>query len=364
MDEIRGRVWDFGWRTGLFSEIDGAIESQGYYTRINSKGGNIERYGKKYGMSAYFEAAARREDRGKLGIDSFDEFRLSDVDIDPSFPDVIEQLDMDGLHWIDDSGSDSDWLERGVIDLPAPLLIAEAPNDIDGTWILVSGHLGAEDANRRRTAWGFITGLLVDKDKSEQLVTILKERTYPGNDFVPRTPEDHYMFAGEAPWRAFFGVTTDEYYLGRGLYGGIIEDQNQKSISVEILSHEYGWESYHSSLNQSGGAIIPSADFSRGVGLRPHARSFDQVDATGAKASLSLKAPSGFKNGNLLYLRKDLIQQYASDNAKELVVFAWGERQYMDEDYQLPDWAMSIYRDHDNVWKYVTTLTELTEPTT
>ena len=82
-------------------------------------------------------------------------------------------------------------------------------------------------------------------------------------------------------------------------------------IQVEILAHDFSWESYHSELNQAGHPFIPSRLFSRSLDLRGVPQSFDQRLTDNTRAAISLRAPAGF-DGHLLYLREDLVQRYAA----------------------------------------------------
>jgi hypothetical protein len=116
-------------------------------------------------------------------------------------------------------------------------------------------------------------------------------------------------------------------------------------IEVEILAHRFGWESYHSALNQAGGAYVPSRPFSDRFGLRGIPQTFDQVATDGTTATISLAAPEG-SDGKLLYIREDLPVEYAA--GRKLVWFLWGERNLHGYLYSRPAWLLKAYRERES----------------
>ncbi len=66
---------------------------------------------------------------------------------------------------------------------------------------------------------------------------------------------------------------------------------------------------------------------------------------------MAVGAPPGFE-GQLLYIRADLLRAYAADRI--LVQVAWGERECRFDDYRsLPGWYAAIVQRHGNVWRRV-----------
>ena len=82
--QIYWRIFDLGWNEELFKDIDSIIGRGGFDSSRTQKP-KLERYGKKYSWIAYFENVGIRKDLGLLEKD-WDDFRISDADIDPSFP--------------------------------------------------------------------------------------------------------------------------------------------------------------------------------------------------------------------------------------------------------------------------------------
>lgn len=56
MAEIRGRIWELGWRADQLDELDNSIAELDWRRRGDDTT-RTERYGKKYGWIAYYELA-------------------------------------------------------------------------------------------------------------------------------------------------------------------------------------------------------------------------------------------------------------------------------------------------------------------
>jgi hypothetical protein len=200
-----------------------------------------------------------------------------------------------------------------------------------------------------RGVFGFLNALLVNAADAERLVNALNTKDYPGNHWLPRVPEDHYTFAGEIPWSPEFAPEIEDDEGGR-MYRDEIKLAHGPPVEVEILAHHFGWESYHSELNQAGGAYVPSGLFSRRFDLRGTPQSFDQRSLDGTRATISLGAPTGF-DGHLLYLREDLVQRYAA--GRRLIWFIWGERNLHGYLHSPPDWLVKAHQEHAIIWRRV-----------
>jgi len=61
---------------------------------------------------------------------------------------------------------------------------------------------------------------------------------------------------GEIPWSPEF---ADSPYIAEleELYRGAVHVVGKPPIEVEVLTHRYAWERYHSDLNQAGGIVVP-----------------------------------------------------------------------------------------------------------
>jgi len=83
--QIEYRIVNLGYSAARFESIDKMIGSDRHYAANRDKG-KTDRYGKKYAWIAFFEMYGLQFDKGEL--QDHRESRPSDVDIDPSFPEV------------------------------------------------------------------------------------------------------------------------------------------------------------------------------------------------------------------------------------------------------------------------------------
>ena len=193
--------------------------------------------------------------------------------------------------------------------------------------------------------------MLVAEADADRLVDALNTQDHPGGWWFLGEPEDHDTFAGEIPWNPEF-ARRDADGDPAELYRDAVRVGDSSSIEVEILAHCYAWESYHSVLNEAGGALVPSLSFSAAFDLRGIPQSFNQTLPDGTIAAISLTGPTRF-DGHLLYLREDLVYQYAA--GRQLIWFIWGERQLRPDSflYPVPTWLVQAQNDRADVWRHV-----------
>jgi len=349
--EVRGRIWRLGYRVADFEHIDADI---GRFHTHRDEPSNTERYVKKYGWIGFYEKAGVLTDAGKLSFRPRHERGNPDVDIDPSFPRPPTRLAIAIPDWTHASRPDTKkWLASGTIVVPDELLRLSKIGNHDGPWIAVDGYLSQKNRLMGRQASGAILGMLVEKKKVAQTVKLLKSLEHLANEFYRVEPSDYYTFAGEMPWSVEFAHEggPEQYKCKIGNW--------ENGPTIEVLSHIYAWENYHSSANRAGGYAVPSKTYSQQFKLRASASSWRQFDTNGRLAAISLSPPEGCdRDGHLLYLREDLVCEYASARNAELVWVVWGERNLTNVDRQ-PAWCWKIYERHENYWRRVQTLVSL-----
>ena len=354
---IRGRVWELGWRHERFNSIEHRM--RGLDRHSEHKPGRLELYLKKYGWIAFYEAAGRLEVEERSPLRP-DEFRLSDADIDPSFPAIPSTLSAVDLEWLSDSVNDLRlWVQEGQVDVPDELLCRRLLEDETEPWYALSGHLVQESLEMCQRVFGSVHAILVQREDVDRLKNTLHARRYPGNHWIPGAPEDHYLFAGEATWSSHARRNHRPDQLQQ-LYSGTIVESNGNEIPVEIPVHRYGWESYHSTLNEAGGHFIPATTIADVFDLRVVPGSLDWCEPDGRLASVTVRAPASFKYGHLLYGRSDLIREYCDMYDYELVWIVWGERQPWldDKGTQQANWAFEALAEYANVWRRVATIAD------
>lgn len=346
---VLGLVWSLGWRASRFDSVEEDI------ARLDFRGDSarVERYGKKYGWSGFYTYAGQLVDGGELDVSR----RLSDLHIDPSFPEAPSSAPPSANLLVDWTAEDDhSWITGGAVTAPDALLRLETIGEHPGAWVAVHGSLSGTDEMSGRQVWGLLHALLVDQKDGERLVSALMNRDDPGRWWIPEPPSDYYTFAGEIPWSPVFALNEDGDGSTEALYRRLVEIDDETSGEIEILAHHFSWESYHSHLNAAGGALVPSKLFSEAFDLRRIPRGFDQVTPEGRMAAISAGAPEGM-TGNLLYIREDLLHQYAAGRC--LVWLVWGERQL--HPYREVEWLAEARRENSDIWKRVARASDVSE---
>ena len=359
MSWIRGRVLNLSQTSERFEAVDRNITHTRRRDYIHPD--RTEPYVKKYGWIGFFEAAGRLNDEGRLPLTS--DGRLSDVTIDPSFPEAPVVPDLIFPDLLSNKTPDiQTWVTQGSVEIPDELFRIDSLGDFPGPWIALSGFIEQEDIESRREVFGILNTILVKRRDAEQLRDALIDREYPGNSWIPQPPGSYYVFAGEMPWSSGprQGLSSEDL---RELYAGAIDVEGGHEIPVEIPVHRFEWESYHSIVNGWGGFPVPAITIAEALDLRAVPNSLNWCDPDGRPASLTASAPPAFKWGHLLYLREDLIRRYCDEHDYELVWIVWGERRPYVADYldERPDWLYRAYATHSHIWRRVEILGQLAQ---
>ncbi len=346
ISQIRGRVWELGWRSEHFEDIDKRIAEASWRGGHSDDADRVERYGKKYGRIAHLELAGRLGDEGVLEPDESWRHEVPQ-DIDPTFPRDPSPLPFDLPEWATGPPTDDrQWFENGEVDIPEDFVIVPDLGGETGPWILVSGNLTHRSLEHGREVWGHFRAMLVDGKDAGDVTELLENRPYLGNRFVPGPPTDYYTYAGEMPWSDRF-MARGRFGWGDPPYEEIL-DRPEGEIRVEVVAHEYNAETGALEL-PARGCDVPSARIAEHFDLRQLPGTLDLVGLDGRSASKTFRAPDGF-GGQLLYIREDLIREYASD--RSLVQVAWGERRVLFGWNNRPDWFAETAENAD-VWRRI-----------
>lgn len=326
--QIEDRIRSLGYSKELFGEIDQQIGRSSW----NERGGRkTDRYGKKYSWVAYFEMYGLRDAQGLLEDEWHDNDRTSDCDVDPSFPlepptwsaplpDVFATSPSGQLEWLE-FGSVPDY--RGILDR----------TDVDGTigdWVLLDATIRQEGSNGREVV-AHVSSLMATSKNVDRLKREFAAGRSFGDQGIPGGGTDHYTYLGEVPWSSRYGsdVRTStgapkrmrerafDYYAGGRWKAG---------IPVEAATRHWGWESYHSELNQVGGVDFPAPALADFLDLRSAGGSADLIDKAGKIATLVRVTPGPAFGSHYLYVRRDLLNRYLLGRGLQLVRALWGER--------------------------------------
>ena len=386
------RIYDLGWTTDRFGNIDREIQRRQPLNRSNEPR-KTDRYGKKYSWIAYFELYGHRLDND--AVDQWEK-RLSDVDIDPSFPEPPPSVQLIDSDWLGEPRDDvGTWIADGNIPNLSNFAIQDEVLGEKGPWVLLSSFYVHDDADRRKEIWFRVKGALVNPAKVEQALesASLREEVHSARI----TPGNHYTFAGEVPWSDTFPesrkreireVLDQRQYSTKGLDIACRDDlssdelreavtlvkqdrrametsENTESLedALEVINEmgaEAGlefqvseqsytidcvdtfsilpavwrneWESHHNQINVGSRGDIPNRQICELLGLVSQPQTYDLFDKFGRRATITTdfeKRRGGTKrNQKFLYIRKDLLNRYIEETNQTLLIWMGGERQY------------------------------------
>ena len=314
---ILKRMIQLGYQPEKFEEIDRNIGSNSYYNRDVK----IDRYGKKYSWIAFYEMYGWKANRELLD-DWREKERCSDVSIDPSFPINDKAWDPELKDLFGNSPQDiGNWILNGPIPDYKGLLQTKKLVG-DQTWILLDGFIEENALSDYRQIFTFIRGFFITNTQLKAIKKFVNEKSYLGNNALPKVPEYHYTYAGEM-------VLSNIHFT-------LVEKESSKvqfnewdelSPLVEVPVQSYEWESYHSSLNQAGRILFPNTEICQSLNLKYQNGEPDLYDDNGV-ASIFRKLTSTTNNlkGSVSYLRKDLFEKYLNDTDQTFIWILWGER--------------------------------------
>ena len=332
--EVLDRVGELGWTRDDFGELDRSIAQ----SRDSTSGERrpVERYGKKYGLIAFREAAGRRVVSGAINDE-----RLMSVDLDPSFPERPAPDPVALPTWTRTRHrTDEAWV-RGSVALPASYLQWK---DDSGEWICLNGFHVEDDTERNRKTFAFVWGVFTAAGQWQAFADAVR-RTGMGRRRVPEGGEDYFTFAGEIPWSQAFAtyerMNPDDDYDRQYRAGDTF-------VPLEGSAHSYRWESHHSVTNDAGGGAVPSLRLCELLALRGQAQSFELVDADGWLATRNFVAGDE-ERGSRLLMRRDLLDQYCERTSQVFGWVFWGERDIRVERIDdVPAWFRDAVRSGAN----------------
>ncbi len=351
LSNIYWRIYDLGYRTELFERVDELIYRQNEWRGRHENRGKTDRYGKKYSWIAFYEIAGYRQDQGLLnGSD-----RISDADIDPSFPENVPGFNLVHNNFLGEPDSPTqDWiLNGGIPDLSSYSVMDDLLGQ-PGPWVLLDSFINQEDPNVRRKSFIFKRGFLVDADLSDELLDYWVARDTSWRRYL-ETSGDYYTYAGEIPWADTFP------YNGLKELKIFIEEkydkaQSYEKINVLIPIREYRWEGNHSDTNQTGTTAVLAKEITEHLNLCGQPQTFDMYEKSGKKATNSVHHGDKWHTYlSMIYIRKDLLDKYLEETKKCLVWAIWGERVLMLEGIPVradDEEDIVRYRDFQQIFRY------------
>lgn len=344
---VIARMLALGYERTRFESVDRKMNSG---PRMGDDKRKVDRYGKKYGWIAYFEMWGVRHAQGLLREER--SARPPDADIDPSFPLEARTIEL-ALPALFNApySSVGDWIMGGPQpDYRGVLEVAEL-DGIAGPWVMLDGFVEQNAPTDDRLIFTFLRGVFVDTDEVDRLCALFDQLEYPGNSAIPDEPEFYYTYAGEMPFPSIPGLPDGDDVGEQREYAVSADRWSSDGVAVGIPVQRYRWESYHSMMNQVDGASIPSKALCEALSLRYQLNSWDLHDSAGV-ASLYREVGEYESeiNGNVSYLRRDLLDRYLRQSGKTLVWLMWGERGIHHRSVDAHD-VHQYYADHQHVHK-------------
>jgi len=393
---ISWRIYDLGYSLQTFGKIDKWLAGASFrqYGRSND-GGKTDRYGKKYSWIAYYELAGFRQDQ-RLLSDYYDDLRISDADIDPSFPGELQKYNLVQKDFLGNRDIPvEDWiLCGGVPDLDSYLIVDEICGE-QGPWVLLDGFINQTDSKANRRRMVFVRSFIAQSGETEQIVEKLKQQKTDGTR-IPEPPDDYYTYAGEIPWCDTYpesewsdlsfvvGTKTVSEYEERQvlLRNGqpmsqdevqeffenidikdLIEKDDEEGMDkllseqgLEAYSEKVkverrveetemfkvlttvrnnNWEDYHSVIISGRSVLTPAKQIAKNLGLCGRPQTFDLFEKNnGRRASITFGYGADWWHSSqkFAFIRQDLLAKFLGDSNTNLIWVMRGEREFFSND--------------------------------
>jgi len=348
---------------------------------------------KKYSWIAFYELAGFRQDNGLLS-DHYEDARISDADIDPSFPDEQREYNLVTEDFLGNREvAAKEWISKTSPPDPTKYLKVDHLCGVQGSWVLLDGFLRQKDDQANRDIFIFSRGLIVKSEEAEEIIGILKKQEKIDGHSIPSCPEDHRTFADEIPWcntyppnrweefRFLIGtvpvptkqieflrngesISYMEELEIRGLIADLIENEDaerleallsEQNLEIEIKKvenekrkykkfevlvpvRENYWEESCSIVIPQRTIVLPAREITEYLRLYGQPQNFDLFEKeNGRRASITFQC--GEKWGNtqhFTYLRQDLLERYLAEIGAGLIWVIWGERRQLSQNPDAP----------------------------
>ena len=378
--QLLWRVEDIGWTHEEFGAIDREIGKQQWRSGSREgEAGKVDRYGKKYSWMAYFELAGLRRIEGKLG-DSSEGRSL--LDIDPSFPEASDTIDLVAEDFLGDHGRlKGSWVSDGPVPDMGRYLCVDHLGDEVGPWVVLDGAVSQNDPRRGRSIFCFVRGLFVSSVDLDELAWYLEEGE-KGGEWLPVKCRVEGVFGGEIPWCEAFrcdgrdklGIVVSERkrkvkrrklvvpawdengerdeapLMVEGKKADATErqhaaavsvnmewkvvceeviDQSRRYFEVELPVCDYAGCPGGSVANGDVGGGTLAKEISLNMGLVGRPQTLDLFTKEGERATYntaSEREEDWRNHQSMVFLRKDILDEYLRKRGLSMIWGVWGER--------------------------------------
>jgi hypothetical protein len=384
------RIYDLGYLLETFGEIDKWIAREHWQHGRAADGGKTDRYGKKYSWIAFYELAGFRQDQGLLR-EWYEDGRISDADIDPSFPVELQQYNLIRTDLLGNRNVPvEEWILHGGLPHLEPYLTVDKLCGEQGPWVLLDGYIAQENAEANRRRITFPRGFIVKAEEAEQIVERLNQQDIGGRR-LPEVPEDYYTYAGEIPWCDLYPhngpgelsfvvdtrvikdlteklvlfrnnepISEDEerefwnsIVVGDADFMEVIEAASRErglemktcTVTIEREASEYqsfevlipvrynNWEGYHSAIIPGRNVATPAKEIAEHLNLCGQPQTFDLFEKSRRRASIAFRYGDDWHTvQKLTYLRQDLLERFLNETSSELIWVICGERRFFSDE--------------------------------
>lgn len=367
LKQIKWRMSDLGYNSDRFKDK----ERREYYGRQGNESGKIDRYGKKYSWIAYFEMYGLRQAQNLISDE-----KPSDSDVDPTFVDVPDSMNMGVPNFFTDPMTIEEWLEQYEWPDISGILFHKEDN-VD--WVVIDASLSSECGSDDRAYWYSLKAFLVKDEDVETFQSVFTSDA-SRSEFV-HTPETWSVYFGEIPWmnnlaNPFQGCLSPAFKR-QFTISEYVEDQTAELVPepeirindeivfgggarrpgewvkrggvdcIQIVS-SYLWGESRSLCNKASGVRVLATEVAGQLDLGLRTMSTELFDRNGvlAVSGRNVSLPAKYPGSSCLLMRKDLADLLTSSGLT-LIFAAMGEKDIkIDSSYRKHEYDIPKYPDH------------------
>lgn len=300
------RIKRLGYDDKLFADIDKECANIDYrYSRFDSSV-SVERYGKKYSWIAYFELYGHFLLKGLLETEVANSFRVSSVDIDPTFPSLPRKVQLVTRCFLPRANEDvQKWVKRSEKFCLKDIYISNL--DDGKEWVLLNSRHYQQ--NREGVRFDVnVDSILLPSNRVQEALYILNNSD--NSNFDHRIEQYYYLFHGEIPW----GKLIEEVDISR-----VFEGDNLVLYSPFAW---FSWESYHSRMNDIGNVPFLSKVICTEFDLKYNINSFSFYTNKGEMVARFFNDSTS----HYFFMRKDCICRFLQKYNLSFIWYEFGHR--------------------------------------
>lgn len=282
----------------------------------------VDRIGKKYCWIAYFEYAGYLLAKGQLRVRSEDGekkyYRLSDIEIDPSFPypEISKQklfrknLLLWRIPWIMNLARKFNReISWATLEYTNNLISLVNKKFDKADWAMLYGDVSQLliKGDYKVRSFMYLHAIFIpNKYKQDILINLVNKKTLEEFD-PPFFQHVNRSYAGELYW----ADSILSYSLEMDSYEDL--EGHRPEFEFEPSTTDYMWEGHHSNLNPSLSLNIPTKAFAKRFGLRIKPSKFEIIDQHDNVAVLLFEYKDDKIDQEFTYVKKDMVKEYLAE---------------------------------------------------